>query len=62
MDFSDFFRLAMQSGAKFNPDTQKMEFGPAEVMNFNNFLEDERQENRTRTIWNDHEDGFGFHD
>jgi len=60
MDFSDFFRLAMQSGAKFNPDTQKMEFGPAEVMNFNNFLKEERKE---RTIWNDHEeDGFGFHD
>ena len=58
MDFSEFFRLAMQAGAKLNPETQKMEFGPAEVMNFNNFLQEEN-----RTIWNDHEeDGFGFHD
>lgn len=60
MDFSEFFRLAMQAGAKLNPETQKMEFGPAEVINFNNALQDERT---NRPIWNDHEeDGFGFHD
>ena len=56
MDFSEFFRLAMQAGAKLNPETQKMEFGPAEVMNFNTFLQEEN-----RTIWNDHEED-GFHD
>lgn len=44
MNVSDFFRLAFQSGAKYDTETAKFQMGPAEAHNFGMFAEQERQE------------------
>jgi len=44
MNVSDFFRLAFQSGAKYDTETAKFQMGPAEAHNFGMFAEQEREQ------------------
>jgi hypothetical protein len=46
MNVSDFFRLAFQSGAKYDTDKSKFQMGPAEAHNFTMFAEQEREMER----------------
>lgn len=43
MDVIDFFRLAFQSGAKYEPETNKFQMGPAEAHNFSMFQQQEQE-------------------
>lgn len=55
MNVSDFFRLAFQTGAKYDTETAKFQMGPAEAHNFTMFAEQEREqeEEMTRMMRND---------
>ena len=41
MNLMDFFRLATQSGAKYEPETQRFQMGPAEMATFGMLQEQE---------------------
>lgn len=43
MNLMDFFRLATQSGAKYEPETQKFQMGPAEMATFGMLQQQEKE-------------------
>ena len=55
MNLMNLFSLYTQSGAKYDPDTNSFQVGPAEQANINFLMEQERQQHAT---WHDY-DPFG---
>jgi len=43
MNLMDFFRLATQSGAKYEPETNKFQMGPAEMATFGMLQQQEKE-------------------
>ena len=46
MNFSDFFRIGMQSGMKYDPDTLKVTADMANIQLFSQLVEQEKEEDR----------------
>jgi hypothetical protein len=55
----DFFRLATQSGAKYEPETQRFQMGPAEAATFGMLQQQEKEnEDFFNSLGNDSNDRF----
>ena len=46
MNFSDFFRIGMQSGMKYDPDTLKVTADMANIQLFSQLVEQEKEEQK----------------
>lgn len=46
MNFSDFFRIGMQSGMKYDPDTLKVTADMANIQLFAQLVEQEKEEQK----------------
>ena len=62
MNFSDFFRIGMQSGMKYDPDTLKVTADMANIQLFSQLVEQEKEDerflNQSRSPFMDDDNGF----